>query len=77
MSPKGDARYVMVFDGALEEAKIVVVMELRPSVIQANAWHPLVIAVKFALLGSQVFVELVVNNLPVWRQIKRGNELEG
>jgi hypothetical protein len=67
----------MVFDGALEEAKIVVVMELCPSVIQANAWHPLIIAVEFALLGSQVFVELVVNNLPVWRQIKRGNELEG
>jgi len=38
------------FDGALEEAKIIIVMELRPSVIQANAWHPLVIAVEFALL---------------------------
>ena len=66
----------MVFDCALEEAKIIIVMDLGSSIVQANAWNPLIIAVQLILLRSQVFVKLVVNNLPVWRQVNGGNELE-
>jgi len=52
----------MVFDGALEEAKIIVVMSsVRVSYKLTLA--PTRHSVEFALLGSQVFVELVVNNL--------------